>query len=506
MSRPRPLLLVDVNPSLAILGTPPDAVIGTAYSYTLVYFGGTAPYKCTVVGSVPSGWSFDTATGVLSHPSPAAPGALSLTLKLRDADYRERTQTFAWNVIALPLQITNAAPDGQVGTAYTHTYTHSGGVGAVTWDVVPGSGSVPAGLSLSSGGVLSGTLTTAATSLFTVRATDSMSAVATQDESVNIAAIPLSLSGSFTSHGRGAPLGGSVAITGGVSPYSVTVLSGTAPTTFGVSGATATSSSNVSATGSYSWTLRVTDDNGDTADIACAVTIYYYDELIYAGIVESVIDVADRSSIYTDTAGTTVATTVGDTIKSIRDRVTGNLAVIGSPYLTLGNDGTRDYLQFPASGTPNIDLTMPSALGADSTKSVFWVGAISGGNETLLLFGDNGTGKCLGIGNGSGFGGLSLFQQGAGHGISIGGIGDTSMHTVQGDKDSSATSLTLYSDGTYLNSSSTILAANVTTNTLRLGYYPSLGGYEFRGKLVAILWFNAIPTSGQRTMLHGDAL
>lgn len=59
-------------------------------------------------------------------------------------------------------------PDGSVGVGYNQTITAGGGTGPYTYSVT--SGSLPAGLSLSSGGVLAGTPTTAGLFNFTVTA------------------------------------------------------------------------------------------------------------------------------------------------------------------------------------------------------------------------------------------------------------------------------------------------------------------------------------------------
>ena len=68
-----------------------------------------------------------------------------------------------------PSSLSNGAP----GTAYSQTLTASGGTSPYTFAV--GSGSLPAGLSLSSGGVLSGTPSAAGSYGFDVKATDAES-------------------------------------------------------------------------------------------------------------------------------------------------------------------------------------------------------------------------------------------------------------------------------------------------------------------------------------------
>jgi hypothetical protein len=66
-----------------------------------------------------------------------------------------------------------ALPNGAVGTAYSQTITASGRASPYTYATT--AGALPAGLSLSSSGVLSGTPTTAGTSNFTITATDGAS-------------------------------------------------------------------------------------------------------------------------------------------------------------------------------------------------------------------------------------------------------------------------------------------------------------------------------------------
>jgi hypothetical protein len=68
----------------------------------------------------------------------------------------------------------SSLPNGQTGTAYSATLTATGAASPYTFDLA--SGTLPAGLTLSSAGVLSGSPTASVTLTFTARATDSTSA------------------------------------------------------------------------------------------------------------------------------------------------------------------------------------------------------------------------------------------------------------------------------------------------------------------------------------------
>ena len=74
-----------------------------------------------------------------------------------------------------PVTITTASPlpTGDQGVSYSTALAASGGVEPYTWSVL--SGTLPAGLSLSSGGVISGTPSGSGLSSFTIRVTDSAS-------------------------------------------------------------------------------------------------------------------------------------------------------------------------------------------------------------------------------------------------------------------------------------------------------------------------------------------
>jgi hyaluronate lyase len=70
-----------------------------------------------------------------------------------------------------PNILTTSIAGGSVGTSFYQLMQASGGDGLIVWSI--SSGSLPPGLTLSGGGILSGTPTTSGTYTFTVRATDS---------------------------------------------------------------------------------------------------------------------------------------------------------------------------------------------------------------------------------------------------------------------------------------------------------------------------------------------
>jgi hypothetical protein len=143
--------------TLTILSvTLPDGVVGAPYSAQVNIFGGVGADTSSVIGSLPSGLALDPATGIISG-TPVATGSYAFTFQVADSSTPPVVTSRNLVIrIGAPLVVTTASlPDGSVNTAYSLTLNSSGGLGNSTWSVV--SGSLPAGISLDSAGVLSGT-------------------------------------------------------------------------------------------------------------------------------------------------------------------------------------------------------------------------------------------------------------------------------------------------------------------------------------------------------------
>jgi len=88
-------------------------------------------------------------------------------------------------VVAAPLTITSASlPGGTGGVAYSATLTATGGTSPYSWSVT--SGTLPAGVTLSTAGALSGTPTNAGAYSFGIRVVDSIGATASQSYNLTI--------------------------------------------------------------------------------------------------------------------------------------------------------------------------------------------------------------------------------------------------------------------------------------------------------------------------------
>ena len=148
----------------------PDGTVSTTYSQQLTATG-TAPIEWTLQsGTLPAGLTLSTA-GVISG-TPTTVGTSNFTVKATNSagnDTKPLFITIITSTIA-PTITTTTLPGGLVGTAYNQQLAATGTT-PITWTLQ--SGALPAGLSLSTAGVISGTPTTAGTSNFTVKATNS---------------------------------------------------------------------------------------------------------------------------------------------------------------------------------------------------------------------------------------------------------------------------------------------------------------------------------------------
>jgi hypothetical protein len=150
-----------------------SAVQGTPYVASLTASGGTAPYIWTIAaGTLPAGLTL-SATGVISG-TPTVPGTGTFTVRVTDGTTPSplsATRILSIAVTLPPLSITTTSlPNALVGSGYAATLTVGGGISPYTFAL--NAGSLPAGLTLSAAGVISGIPSGPGTGSFTVQVTD----------------------------------------------------------------------------------------------------------------------------------------------------------------------------------------------------------------------------------------------------------------------------------------------------------------------------------------------
>ncbi|MGI6854427.1 putative Ig domain-containing protein [Mesorhizobium sp. 1B3] len=149
-----------------------SGMVGVAYSDTSVSAsGGSGAISYTAIG-LPAGLSMDSATGAITG-TPAADGIFTVAVTATAATSGSASANYTL-AVAAPIVLTPAdrttLPAGEAGAAYSQIFTASGGSGSYTFAVT--SGALPAGLTLSADGSLSGTPTAVETASFTITASD----------------------------------------------------------------------------------------------------------------------------------------------------------------------------------------------------------------------------------------------------------------------------------------------------------------------------------------------
>lgn len=173
------------------------------------------------------------------------------------------TQQFTLTVNAGTLAFsTTALPHATVGAAYVQPINVSGGIAPYTFSVSVGS--LPAGVTLSPAGALSGTPTATGTVNFTVQVKDSESPAASATQAFSILVInPLTITTtSLPAANAGVAYSATINISGGVPPYTCSVSVGALPAGLTL-GTTGVSSCPISGTptadGSFTFTIQVVD-------------------------------------------------------------------------------------------------------------------------------------------------------------------------------------------------------------------------------------------------------
>ncbi len=263
---------ITANPAPSLSASFASGEVTLPYSGTPVVTGGAAPFTFSLTGGspLPPGLTLNAATGAVTG-IPTQAGLFPFTLSLLDASGAAASRPSSITIFPAPF-VTGSLPTGQIGAPYLGTLTASGGVSPYTFSVVQGS--LPPGLSLSTGGVISGTPTVVGTAQFVVRVTDGYGAFSASNTAISINAPALGiLTSSLPAATIGNPYSAILTATGGNSPYAWTLDSGTLPP-----GVTLNSAGVISGTpgptslASYVFTARVNDSFGASSTFSNAVT------------------------------------------------------------------------------------------------------------------------------------------------------------------------------------------------------------------------------------------
>ena len=240
--------------------------------------GGTTVYTFSVSPGLPSGLSLNTGTGAISGTPTSTQGPASYTISVADTLSQTTSSSVSLtinNPPALTTAVTTATVDLVKGVTNANVapISASGGYGSITFSINP---SLPANLTFSTAGKITGVAGTTINQSYSVVATDSVGQTSTQTFTLNVINPPVVITTSTSTisltqykSASSTPIG----FTGGVTPVTFSIAPGL-PTGLAFNA----SNGNISGTptslsGASTYSITVTDSVGGqgTGTVSLAV-------------------------------------------------------------------------------------------------------------------------------------------------------------------------------------------------------------------------------------------
>ncbi len=192
-----PVSIGIVPAPVVITGDLPNGQVGVHYETSLEHSGGfgTLDYYSVIAGALPPGLSISDPMSLFGSRllgTPTLAGTYQFTLRLElcatsrpECTPQIATRDYEVAIAGSPLSIvTSALPGAEIGTPYSVFLVREGGSGPFQWNVE--SGDLPAGISLTTQGELTGTPTAAGDASFDVRVQDVGSQSATASLTLHV--------------------------------------------------------------------------------------------------------------------------------------------------------------------------------------------------------------------------------------------------------------------------------------------------------------------------------
>jgi Putative Ig domain len=359
----------------------PQATLRKAYTTTLKATGGTSPYQWRLVsGTHAPGLSLSESTGQM-HGTPAEGGSFTATFSVTDASKPAQVKTVKLTVVvatpALAFATTSLRAAAQ-GTKYATTLQATGGTSSYGFSV--SSGKFPAGITMSSAGVISGTPTASGTFSVTVAVKDSSSPSLTKSESLSMVVTPgkttsapaLAITSTTLASGTdGTAYSSQLKASGGTPAYTWSITSGKLPAGLTLAATTGMISGTPSVTGTSSFTATVTDNSNPDQNKSATTSI--------AVTAKTAQQTGPGTTWYIRSDGGTNTQCTGKTNAAYPGSGSGQACAFNHPYQMLDSSGnwssfaSGDTIQFADSASASHTYYMGeqnSGVGTDWSAQI----------------------------------------------------------------------------------------------------------------------------------------
>jgi hypothetical protein len=295
-----------------------------------------------------------------------------------------------------PLTITTSTlPAGVINAPYNVTLVAAGGATPYAWSLL--SGNLPAGLSLSRAGVISGTPSAAGTSSFSVAVADSQHppSIATATLSLAVSAALQITTSNLVGGSIGVGYSQTLAATGGLSPYSWMITQGSLPQGLMLNASGGVISGTPAGSGTSTFTVQVSDSEtpAATATTSLSIVINTAPTRSSALYLQGLMPLGDNSQV----AGFAIAKDGSLSALTTLPEGFFTLTLTASPKLpllfTTQGPGTVDSLLV----NPDYSLSAYSSITLETGATGFFAPAVDPTGADLYLLGGIDAGGSPGV-------------------------------------------------------------------------------------------------------------